>query len=109
MFNTRFWEPMALLLAAVLLLAVLLLCPLLLQLWLNICQGTGISLPVVVEPTALLGVPTLLERLEGVVSLPEVEVSDAAPAVERDRMANSTRPDCGSIVKSRICPRVFPS
>lgn len=82
---------------------------LLLMFWLKSCHGTGIILPVVVEPEALLGVPTVLERLVGVVSRPEVEVSDAPPADESERIANCTRPLCGSTVKSRMCPRVFPS
>jgi len=60
----------------------------LLMLWLNICQGTGMSFPVVEDPEELLGVPELLERLEGTVSRPEVEVSDEAPADESDRIAN---------------------
>jgi len=71
-----------------LLVAELLLALALLQLWLNSCQGTGISLPVIVEPVALLGMPDTLERLEGTVSRPDVEVSVAAPALDKDRMAN---------------------
>jgi len=80
-----------------------------LQLWLNSCQGTGIILPMVVEPRELLGVPVVLERLEGTVSRPEVDVSEAAPAEESDRMANSMRPVWGSTVRSRTRPRVLPS
>jgi len=57
---------------------------------------------VVAEPEELLGVPTELERLEGTVSRPDVDVSVEAPADERDRMANSMRPLCGSTVRSRM-------
>jgi len=60
--------------------------------WLNNCQGTGINLPVMLDPEELLGVPVVLERLEGTVSRPEVEVSEAPPAEDRERMANSMRP-----------------
>jgi len=77
--------------------------------WLKSCQGTGINLPVVLDPAELLGVPVELERLDGTVSRPEVDVSEAPPADERERMANWMRPLCGSTVRSRICPRVLPS
>jgi hypothetical protein len=91
------------------LLVVLLWPLLLLQLWLNICHGTGINFPAAVAPAALLGVPIVLERLEGTVSRPEVDVFVAAPADESDRMANSMRPDCGSTIRSRMWPKVLPS
>jgi len=77
--------------------------------WLNICQGTGTNLPVILDPIALLGIPEELDRLEGTVSRPEVDVSDTPPELESDRIANCTRPLCGSTTKSRICPRVLPS
>jgi len=80
-----------------------------LQLWLKSCQGTGINLPMVVDPRELLGVPTVLERLEGTVSRPEVDVSEDAPADDRDRIANAMRPLCGSTIRSRTCPSVLPS
>jgi hypothetical protein len=90
--------------------------PLLLQLWLKSCQGTGMSLPIVVLPVTLPGVPETLDRLEGAVSRPEVDVSVAAPDVpiaapadDKDNTANSTWPDCGFTVKSRMYPSVFPS
>jgi hypothetical protein len=87
MFNTRFCEVRALVPAVVL--ALLLLVERFpLQLWLNSCQGTGINFPVMVEPLVLLGVPVVLDRLEGTVSLPDVAVSDAAPAEESDKTAN---------------------
>jgi hypothetical protein len=70
--STTFGVPIALLLPSVLLLeAAELLLPateLLLRLWLMSCQGTGISLPVMLEAEALLGIPETLERLEGTVS-----------------------------------------
>jgi len=56
------------------------------QLWLNNCHGTGIIFP------WALWVPPTLERLEGTVSLPEVEVSEELPPDARERMANSIRP-----------------
>lgn len=76
--------------------------------WLNSCQGTGTNLPVRFAPTALLGMPEELDRVEGTVSRPDVDVSDTPPALDRDRMANWIRPLCGSITKSRICPSVLP-
>jgi len=81
----------------------------LLMLWLNSCQGTGINLPIVLDPEELLGVPVVLERLDGTVSRPEVDVSDAPPADDNERIANAMRPLCGSTVRSRICPSVLPS
>lgn len=91
MFKLRFCEARAGLLPAVVLLPIAPDRLLLLMLWLNSCQGTGINLPVIV-PTALLGVPATLERLDGTVSRPEVDVSDAPPAAppadERERIAN---------------------
>jgi len=105
-FKVRFCELIAL---DPVLLDALELLLLLFQLWLKSCHGTGISLPVVVEPEELLGVPVTLDRLEGTVSRPDVDVSVAPPAEESERMANSTRPDCGSMVRSLTCPRVFPS
>ena len=81
----------------------------LLKPWLNNCQGTGIILPMADDPAELLGVPTVLERLEGTVSRPEVEVSETPPADDKDRIANSIRPLWGSTVKSRTWPKVLPS
>jgi hypothetical protein len=83
--------------------------PILFQLWLNICQGTGMSLPVKLLPVALLGVPITLDLLEGTVSRPDVEVSLAPPEVVNERMANWMRPVFGSTVKSRMYPRFLPS
>lgn len=103
-FRVRFCDPIVLLVA---LLEVRALLPL--RLWLKSCQGTGISLPVMLAPEALLGTPDTLERLEGAVSRPEVDVSEAPPADESERIANSMRPDWGLTVRSRICPNVFPS
>lgn len=80
-----------------------------LKLWLNICQGTGINLPVRLEPLELLGIPETLDRLEGTVSRPEVDVSATPPAFDSDKMANWTRPLCGSTTKSRMYPKVLPS
>ena len=66
-------------------------------------------MPIALDPVALLCVPVVLERLEGTVSRPEVEVSAEPPAEARDKMAKSIRPVLGSTVKSRICPSVLPS
>jgi hypothetical protein len=113
MLSTRFGVPIALLLPSVLLLeAPELLLPAtepLLRLWLMSCQGTGISLPVVLEEYGLLELPETLERLEGTVSRPEVDVSDALPADESERIANWMRPLCGSTNTSWMLPRVLPS
>ena len=46
------------------------------------------SLPVIVEPAVLLGIPETLERLEGTVSRPEVDVSATPPALDKDKIAN---------------------
>jgi hypothetical protein len=87
--RTRFGLPRELLLPSVLLL-VLLPAPelLLLRLWLRSCQGTGIILPNRLEEDEMLGVPETLDRLDGTVSRPDVEVSDALPADESERIAN---------------------
>ena len=77
-----------------------LLCWLLMP-WLKRCQGTGINFPVMLDAEELLGVPVVLERLEGTVSRPEVDVSEEPPADESERIANSMRPLCGSTVRSR--------
>jgi hypothetical protein len=79
-----------------------------LQLWLKSCHGTGINLPVMLLAVVVLpGVPATLDRLDGAVSRPEVDVSAAAPVPEvelaaddKDNTANSTWPDCGFTVKS---------
>lgn len=107
MFKTRFWDPPNVVAREL----EVELAPdwLLLQLWLKSCQGTGMSLPVVVDPAELLGVPTVLERLEGTVSRPDVDVSAALPDEDNERTANSMRPLCGSTMTSRMWPRVFPS
>lgn len=126
MFSTRFGEPIELLprvllprvllleLLPVVLLPVVLLLPLVLEFfmfWLRSCQGTGISLPVsdALDELLLLGVPETLERLEGTVSRPDVEVSLAPPADESDSTANWMRPLCGSTITSRMLPSVLPS
>jgi len=70
--------------------------------WLKSCQGTGINFPVMLDDEELPDAPVLLERLEGTVSRPEVDVSVAAPADDRERIANSIRPLCGSTVRSRM-------
>lgn len=100
MFRTRLWPPIVPL-PVVAVDPVWLVLWLELQLWLNSCHGTGINLPVVVDPEALEGVPEMLDRLDGVVSRPEVEVSVDAPADDSDRMAKSIRPLCGSTMTSR--------
>jgi len=95
-------------------------------LWLNSCHGTGIIRPVMPEldkdededdeleellnPPAVPVPPDTLDRLEGTVSFPEVEVSaEPVPLEDKFKIANPTRPDCGSIVKSRTWPSVLPS
>jgi len=82
---------------------------LLLRLWLRSCQGTGISLPVWLEEDEMLGVPETLDRLDGTVSRPEVELSDALPADESERIANWIRPLWGSTNTSWMLPRLLPS
>jgi len=114
MLSTRFGELIELL-PRVLLLELLpvLLLPLVLELamfWLSNCHGTGISFPVIdALEELLLGVPETLERLDGTVSRPEVEVSLAPPADESDSTANWIRPLCGSTMTSRMLPSVLPS
>jgi len=71
------------------------------ELWLSSCHGTGTSFPIALEEEALLGVPVTLERLDGTVSRPDVDVSEAPAAEVNAMIANSTRPDCGSNVRSR--------
>jgi len=110
MLSTRFGVPIELPLPSVLLLVLLPVAELLLlRLWLRSCQGTGISLPVMLDEDELLGVPETLERLDGTVSRPEVDVSDALPADESERIANWMRPLCGSTITSWILPRDLPS
>jgi hypothetical protein len=87
--RTRFGLPRELVLPSVLLLVLVPAAELLLlRLWLRSCQGTGISLPIWLEEDEMLGVPETLDRLDGTVSRPEVEVSDAPPADESERIAN---------------------
>jgi len=83
----------------------------LVRFWLRSCHGTGINLPAVneLDELLLLGVPVTLERLEGTVSRPEVDVSLAAPADDSDSTANWIRPLCGSTITSRMLPSVLPS
>jgi hypothetical protein len=59
-----------------------------------------------VEP---LWIPVVLDRLEGTVSRPDVDVSEAAPADDNERTAIWIWPDCGLTTKSRMCPNVLPS
>jgi hypothetical protein len=110
MFNTRLCAPIAPLAAVLELLdprVEELLDPV--QLWLKSCQGTATNLPIELLSDELLGVPVTLDRLEGTVSRPDVDVSEAPPPEAKERMANSIRPLCGSTVRSRICPSVLPS
>jgi len=45
-------------------------------------------LPIALVAEELLGVPVTLERLDGTVSRPEVEVSEAPLPEAKDRIAN---------------------
>jgi len=77
----------------------------------------GISLPVIEELYAPLELPDTLELLEGDVA-PRLDVdvsrfeaveSEAPPAPDWERTANSICPLCGSTRTSRMWPSVLPS